>query len=172
MSIDGNWIRRNEVKEFREGPFVEENVSHLMQVWNQKFRETSALLNKVASYLKMDKDDISFPDDSQEITLLTPYVELYTRCCNCNKQSTQSIRSAIEGFDMIINGVKPISSRMQAKLYGRGVDRKEIFERRRLELQLSIEQLMQAQQIVDDTSREIDEMRASIDEIFDEPRRR
>lgn len=61
---------------------------------------------------------------------------------------------------------------MQAKLYGRGVDRKEIFERRRLELQLSIEQLIQAQQIADDTSREIDEMRASIDEIFDEPRRR
>lgn len=172
MSIDGKWIKKNEVKEFREGPFAEKSTTNLLDNWNSKINEASSLLNKISTYLKMDKDGTLFPSNSEDISLLNGYTDLYFVCCKCDKQNTDSLRASIGGLDVVIDGLKPIYSSMDAKLYGRTSNRKDIFERRRLEQQISIEQLMQAQQIVDDTSKEIDEMRSSIAEIFDTPRRR
>lgn len=117
MSIDGKWIRKNEVREFKEGPFVEEHMANLRLNVKDKFNEASTLLGKLEFFFQKDDFDDLFPDDSFEITSLELYIDTYRRFCSFDLDDANSMRMSIEAFDNLIPKVRRILDIMKVKFY-------------------------------------------------------
>lgn len=117
MSIDGKWIRKNEVREFREGPFVEDNITVLRKKVREKFYEASSLFDEFKFFFQKDNFDELFPEDSFEMTSLDLYSSLYKDYCSFDLNDANSMRWSIDGFDKLIPMVRQIENKMKVKFY-------------------------------------------------------
>lgn len=117
MSIDGKWLENNEVREFREGPFVEDNISVLRQKVRDKFNEATSLFHNIKFFMSKDSFEELFPDDSFEMAMLDIYSTTYKNSCNFDSSDIKSIRNAISGFEYVIPGVQSIVDNMKNTFY-------------------------------------------------------
>lgn len=113
MSIDGNWIRKNETK---EGPFFEENKEQLREEVKRLFFETRNLFKQIEFYFNIDSKDIAVPDDSLEVKLLEIYTESYKNYCDFDLNDINSMKYSINGFNTIIKNVTPILEQIKYKV--------------------------------------------------------
>lgn len=108
-SIDGQWIRENENKEFDNSIFEGKTISEIQNIINNLKSQCSVLLNEVAVYLQNDKEDFILKDDSYEITELNKYSETYSKCCNLDFNDYEQLVIAYMGFDLIVKNVPKIT---------------------------------------------------------------
>lgn len=114
-SIDGQWIRENESKEFDKSLFEGKSISEIQNIVNNLKSQCSVLLNEVAVYLQNDKEDLILKDDSYEITELNKYAETYSKCSRLDFNDFEQLLVAYMGYDMIINNVPKITEIIKSK---------------------------------------------------------
>lgn len=125
MSIDGNLIRK---KEIREGPFIEENIEDLRNTVIYLFNQLSTIFKQVEYYFNLDSKDIAIPDNSLEVQQLDIYSDSYRHYCNFDLKDVDSMKYSIEGFKRLINEVTPIleSIKFKVNLFYPTVDEESI----------------------------------------------
>jgi len=114
-SIDERSIRENEVKEFKEEPFIEENLDELNIKALLLFNKTKMLLKKVEYYFKLDTNDIIIPNDSLIVEKIDSYTTIYKNCCHYDRQNIDSLKMAINGFNTVIDGINPVLEQIKYK---------------------------------------------------------
>lgn len=114
-SIDGQWIKENESKEFDRGIFEGKTLVEIQNIVINLKSQSSVLLNEVAVYLESDKEDIILKDNSYEITELNKYAETYSKCSKLDFNDYEQLIVAYMGFDLIVNNVPKITEMIKNK---------------------------------------------------------
>ena len=130
MSIDGKWIKKNEVRELRENSFVKNDIFNLKLTFEKKSSEIESLFNKLDFYFEKENFNELFPDDSFEMTELKSCPKIYRECCRFDLNDTVTLKKVIEAFDNLIPVIQQIVNRIQVKFYP-GINSRDYYNARR-----------------------------------------
>lgn len=119
MSIDGKWIKKNEVREFKEITYPKNDIEQLRQEVKEKYCHINSIFDNISFYLNLDTDDTFFPDDSIEIKNLKSLTSLYNSCCDFDLNNIESMKSSIKGFDWLSKETTVLLNKMKTKMYPR-----------------------------------------------------
>ena len=117
-SIDGDWILKNETKEFNEGPFLGKTLNVVKEEIVELRNKSTELLKEASYYLENDPDDIIFPEDSYVVTELDKYSQVYNTCCKFDLSDPDNYSIAYMGFDLIVKNVPQILEVAKKEFYG------------------------------------------------------
>lgn len=112
MSIDGNWIRKNETK---EGVFFETNIQDLKNKVRELFDQTRNLFKQIEFYLTLDSNDLIISNNSFEVRMIQIYVDSYIKYCDFDLNDIESMKYSINGFTRLIQEINPILEQIKIK---------------------------------------------------------